>query len=31
VQSMGQDMDIGVAPFDELAIHPDFAVTIIIA
>ena len=31
VQRMGQNMDIRVTPIDQLAVHPDFTVTIIIA
>ena len=29
VQAMGQHMDLGVGPFDELAVHPDEAVQLI--
>ncbi len=29
VQGVGQHMDFGIAPFDHLTIHPDFAVAVI--
>ena len=28
VQGVGQHMDLGVAPVDQLAVHPDLAVTV---
>ncbi|OIQ70299.1 hypothetical protein GALL_480910 [mine drainage metagenome] len=28
VQGVGQHVNLGVAPFDELAVHPDFAVAV---
>jgi hypothetical protein len=28
---MGQDVHVGVAPLDQLAIHPDLAVAVVIA
>src|SRR6056297_2095072 len=31
MQRMGQDMHIGIAPVDQLAIHPDLAIAITIA
>ncbi len=31
VQRMGQDMDIGIAPIHQFAIHPDEPVAIVIA
>ena len=28
VQGVAQHMDLGIAPIDHLAVHPDFAVTV---